>query len=70
MTRRYQEKNKSETRDYFFNDYTRKIDRNKFFQDMLELVEKHCSLSEHDLIFVMNLVRHKILEKNKRCYNR
>ena len=60
--RRYRKKNKSKDRDYEFNSSTRKKARNQLFLEMSRLLEKYNSLSEHDLIFCLNLIRHKILE--------
>lgn len=40
----------------------RKNARDRFFWDLSQLLEKHCSLSKRDLIFCLNLIKHKILE--------
>ena len=60
--RRYSRKNESKCRDYNFNDYKRKIERELFFRDLTKLLDKHRSLSPNDLLFVFSLVRHKLNE--------
>lgn len=52
-------------RDPDFNNCTRKLQRERLFAEMMKLLGKYPSLPKHDLLFVLNLVRHKILERTK-----
>ena len=57
----FKEKKKPKNRDINFNDYLRKIRREKLFSEMTHLLEKH-PLPRQDLLFILNLIRHKIVE--------
>lgn len=64
----YKEKT-SKDRDYSFNDWKRKNVRNTLFRELSEVFrkyhEKYPAMTKNDVLHVLAILRHKILEVEK-----
>ena len=47
-----------------FNNSIRSRDRSYLFNDLIEVVDRYSMLENEDLVFTINMVRHKIIENN------